>query len=134
MSLLSFLTGTTDQAEQDANLARQQQQLADAIRRREDAGTITPERAAELRAYDASVYDDSEWQATNQGFQEGFQEGFNNVLNAPGKLVGGVGDSLGQALGGILKNIPWWVYLGLFIGGFFYLGGGIWLRRRVARA
>ena len=68
-----------------------------------------------------------------EGAKEGAAEGFNNVLNAPGRAVGAIGDTLGQTLGGILKNIPWWAYLGAAAALFFWMGGLALLRGRLAR-
>jgi len=123
MSFWSTITGTTPQDEQDANLARQKQLFNDALQRRIAAGTITPDDAAADKEYVDTLGNDNTDAAAWQGFQEGAAEGWNNVLNAPGKLVDATGQASGQLLGGILKGIPWWVWLGLVGYGFIYLGG-----------
>ena len=61
--------------------------------------------------------------AVDADFQAGLKEGVNNVLDAPGKVVGAVGDATSQLGWGILKNIPWWVWIGGAIALFIYLGG-----------
>lgn len=63
----------------------------------------------------------------------GAKEGLNNVLTAPGKVVGAVGGGASTLLGGILKNIPWWVYLGGLAALFVWMGGLSLLRGRLAK-
>jgi hypothetical protein len=123
MSLWSTITGTTDQAEQDANLAHQKELYNAALQRRIDAGTISDQQAQADKEYVDTLGNDSVDLAAWQGFQEGAKEGLNNVLNAPGNLVDGVGQGASQVLGGILKGIPWWVWLGLAGYGLIYFGG-----------
>lgn len=122
-SLVSWLTGTEDQGDQDARLAAQQAEFNARLQARQDAGTIDPAAAQSLSDYGNSVSNDSENQAYGQGFAEGAQEGLNNVLNAPGKVVGAVGSGASQALWGVLKNIPWWIYAGGVVVLFVWLGG-----------
>lgn len=133
MSLLSYLTGTEDQASQDARLAQMKQNLDQARVRALNDGVITEQQSQNLQDYAANTNNDSEAQAAGQGFVEGAKEGLNNVLDAPGKLVGGVGSGASQVLGGILKNIPWWVYVGAVVAAFFYLGGLAILKGRLAK-
>ena len=104
-------SGAQTADEQQANLDRQKQQYEDALARRQAAGTISVQDLAKDQEYVTGVQLDSQNAAAAQGFVEGAQEGFQNVLAAPGKVVGFAGDTAGTLLGGILKNIPWWVYL-----------------------
>jgi hypothetical protein len=53
----------------------------------------------------------------------GLKEGLNNVLTAPGKVVGAVGSGASTLLWGIIKSIPWWVYLGAAVALFIWMGG-----------
>jgi hypothetical protein len=122
-SLVSWLSGTEDQSAQDAHLAEQQALFNQRLQAREDAGTIDPTLDTQLHDYSNSLADDSENTAYGQGFAEGAAEGWNNVLNAPGKVVGAVGSGLSQTLWGVLKNIPWWIYLGGVLALFVWMGG-----------
>jgi multidrug efflux pump subunit AcrA (membrane-fusion protein) len=70
----------------------------------------------------------------NQAAEQGLMEGVNNVLTAPGKAVGAVGSGASTLLGGILKNIPWWVYLGAAVALFIWMGGLSLLRGRLAKS
>ena len=133
MSLLAYFTDTTSQSEQDAELAASKERFQAALARRVADGTITPEETAQQQAYVSSVTNESENAAAAAGFAEGAKEGFNNVLNAPGKAVGAVGDSLSQLVGGVLKNIPWWVYLVAAAALFVWLGGLTIIRGSLAR-
>jgi len=133
MSLWSFITGTTPQEEQQAQLESKQAAYNAALDRREAAGTVTPDVAAADRAYVNGIVLEDTNAAARQGFTEGLQEGWQNVLNAPGNAVGAVGSNVGQVLWGILKNIPWWAYLLALAVGFFYFGGFALLARRVLK-
>jgi len=66
----------------------------------------------------------------DQAGTEGAQSGLDNVTALPGKIVGGVTGIAGSTLWGVLKNIPWWVWLVALGFLFFYLGGGLALRSR----
>lgn len=66
-------------------------------------------------------------------FKAGAEQGLQNVLEAPGRAVGAVGDSLSTAGWGILKNIPWWVYLVGLGALFVWMGGLSLLKGRLAR-
>ena len=135
MALADIFTpsGTQTQEEAQANLDRQQALLQQRLAARQAAGTISAEDI-EAHKYDSPEPTlDSEDLAAAQGLAEGAQEGFQNVLKAPGKVVGFAGDSAGTLLGGILKNIPWWVYLGAVGVLFFYMGGAVLLRGSLKR-
>ena len=149
--------------EQQANYAKQQAQLAAALAARQAAtadvasnpnfsgeydangnpldydGNILPGRAvpAQTLTQDQALLSsqlEDQNAAALQGLKEGAAEGLNNVLNAPGWLVGVVGEKTGQALWGVLKNIPWWVYLVGLGGIFVWMGGLSLLRGRFARS
>ena len=64
--------------------------------------------------------------------QAGFEEAANNLLKVPGDAVGLVGGGLSQALWGIVKNIPWWVWIGGAAALFVWMGGLSLLRGRLA--
>jgi len=71
--------------------------------------------------------------AVDQAFVEGAQQGLQNVLHAPGAVVGAIGSGAGTVLWGILKKIPWWVYLAGLFAIFVWMGGLVLLRGRLAR-
>ena len=72
-------------------------------------------------------------QSVDVAFQQGLAEGAQNVLNAPGKLVGAAGSASSSLLSGILKNIPWWVYVAAFGALFIWMGGLSLLKGRLSR-
>lgn len=123
--------GNQTSAEQDANYARLQQQNADRLAARQAADTITAQQVAFNNSNQDSLLVQD--QAAAAGFVEGAKQGLNNVLDAPGNLVGGVGSGLSQVLGGVLKNIPWWVYLVAAGALFVWMGGLALIRGRLAR-
>jgi hypothetical protein len=66
--------------------------------------------------------------------EAGLKDGLNNVLNAPGKLLGDVTGGAGQVLWGILKAIPWWMWLGAAFALFVWMGGIELLKGRLKKA
>ncbi len=136
---MSFLTdwllptGAQTSAEQQANYDRQVQQYKDALAQRQAAGTLTQAQQDEASTYLANANLESQDAGAAQGFAEGAAQGFQNVLDAPGKVVGFVGDSAGSLLGGVLKNIPWWIYLAVAAALFVWMGGLALLRGRLAK-
>jgi len=62
-------------------------------------------------------------QQTQDAFDQGAKEGLNNVTSLPGKLVGAAGNAASDTLWGIIKNIPWWVWVALAAYIFISLGG-----------
>jgi len=130
-----FLPSSAQTAsEQQANFDAQQAAYQAALARRQAAGTLTTQQAQNAADYAASLQLDSQDAAAAQGFVAGLGEGWNNVLNAPGKATGFIGDTLSQTLGGILKNIPWWVYVAGLGALFVYMGGLALLRGRFAKS
>ncbi len=121
MSFWNFITGTEPQEEQQAQTDAKKQAYEEALQRREAAGTITAEKAEAGRQYENGLYLEDVDAGAQAGFQEGLEEGYHNVLSAPGKAIGAVGKGAGELLGGVLKNIPWWAYLGAAAALFFYL-------------
>lgn len=112
-----------DQIQADANTANaetqqwQQQDLA--------AGKLTQaqyNQAQQDLANQVAANSDVVGQVDQQ-FVEGAQQGLSNVLTAPGKLIGAVGSGAGTLVWGILKNIPWWVYLAGAGALFVWMGG-----------
>jgi hypothetical protein len=112
--------------EQQANYARLRALEAQRIAARKANDSLTPEQEAFYNSNTDPLLNQND--AATQGFLEGGAEGWNNVLNFPGWLTGFLGKSTSQALGGILKNIPWWVYLALAGVAFVYLGGLVLLK------
>jgi len=109
--------------------AHYQQQLADynaRLARRE--GTFAPDHVySDL----GPIFDQNA--AAWQGAAEGAAQGWRNVLNAPGQAVGTVGSWSGSLLGGVLKNVPWWVWIAAAAGLFVWMGGLSLLQGRLAR-
>lgn len=68
-----------------------------------------------------------------EAFMEGASQGLQNVIQAPGKLVGAAGSLSGSVLWGIIKAIPWWVWVAAAGALFIWLGGLSMLRGRLAR-
>jgi len=133
MSFWSTITGTTPQEEQDANLERQKKLFAEALARRQAAGTIDPVKAAHEQELTDDTYNEDTDAAAWDGFKEGAGEGLNNVLNFPGEVVGAAGKGSSQLLGGVLKNIPWWVYLAAAAALFVWMGGLSLLKGRLSK-
>lgn len=125
MSFWSTLTGTTPQSEQEAELADEKAKYQAALDRRVTAGTISADASTSDQSFVNGVQLDSTDSAAWAGFQEGAAAGLQNVLNAPGQVVGAAGNASGTLLGGILKNIPWWVWLGAAVYFYVTLGGGL---------
>jgi hypothetical protein len=89
--------------------------------------------AQDIAAGNASTGADNVVASVNSEAAAGAAEGLNNVLTAPGKVVGAVGGSASTLLWGILKNIPWWVYLVGAGALFIWMGGLMLLKGRFAR-
>lgn len=79
----------------------------------------------------ASTGTDNPTAAISGEFNAGLAEGANNILTAPGKAVGAVGSGASTLLWGIIKSIPWWVYLGAAVALFIWMGGLALLRGRL---
>ena len=88
---------------------------------------------ADIAAGNASTGDNNVAGAINAEAEAGLQEGLNNVLNAPGKLVGAVGSGASTLLWGIVKAIPWWVWLAAAGALFVWMGGLELLKGRLAK-
>jgi len=89
-----------------------------------DRGVWTPETrdAADARiAGQAPVTDQ-----VDQAFTEGWNDGAKAVSDTVAKTVSGVtgtaADLISAPLGGLLKGIPWWLWVVLLVGGAAYLG------------
>lgn len=113
-------SGSQTSEEQAANYARQQEEYRRKLQARQstDQSTWT---WSPLEDQDAAAW---------AGFKEGAAEGFNNVLDAPGKAVAMVTDAAGQTLWGVLKSIPWWIWLAAIGYMLFRLGGLKWLEKK----
>jgi hypothetical protein len=143
MGFFTWISGAnpsqTD-AEAQANLARLQalnkerrdalqQATIDEQQRLADLGQTDPSLSGTIDRYNQeaqyadNVQLDSVDAAAQQGFGEGLQQGWQNILDFPGKLVGGATGAAGSILGGILKAIPWWVWVSAAVYIFVTLGG-----------
>ena len=112
-------------------------QIQDANQKLEDAGYVKP-GYTELAAQDISAGNVSTdvWHvgdSVNSEFAAGAAEGLNNVLTAPGKAVGAIGGGASTLLWGIVKNIPWWVWVAGLGALFVWMGGLSLLKGRFAR-
>jgi multidrug efflux pump subunit AcrA (membrane-fusion protein) len=136
LGLDKLFLGTDLTAEQqrsnelDAKIAQANQRLVD-----QGVWTQTQYDQAQqdISSGNQSTGADNVVQSVDMEAKAGLQEGLNNVLDAPGKVVGAVGSGLSQTLGGILKNIPWWVYLVGLGALFVWMGGLSLLRGRLGR-
>lgn len=103
----------------------------------ENAGYVpagyTELAAQDIAAGNASTGADNVVASVNSEAAAGAAEGLNNVLTAPGKVVGAVGSGLNTVLWGVLKNIPWWVYLVGLGALFVWMGGLTLLKGRLGR-
>ena len=103
-----------------------------------DNGTWTQAQAdaanANMAAGDVSTGDNNVASSINQAAEQGLMEGVNNVLSAPGQVVGAVGSGASTLLWGIVKAIPWWVYLAAAGALFVWMGGLELLRGRFKKA
>lgn len=124
-------SGAQTADEQQANYERQQKLLADRLAARDAAGTLSADQQQFYTSNTGPLEDQNA--AAAAGFVEGAQEGLNNVLQAPGKVVGAVGSGAGTLLWGVLKNIPWWVWLGGLGALFVWLGGLELIRGSLAK-
>ncbi len=111
------------------DLNREQQSIDDRIaaenKRRADTGYYTPEQyeAAEAARMNNRVDVSGEiYSAAGEGAVEGLQ-------SLPGKVRGALNESFSWSL----SFIPWWGWLGLFVAGFWYLGGFVMLRGILAK-
>lgn len=111
--------------------------IRDANQRLEAAGYVpsgyADTAAADIAAGNVSTGADHVVASVNQEFIAGAQAGLQNVLQAPGQVVGLAGSGLTTIVGGILKAIPWWIYLGGLVALFVWMGGLELLRGRLAR-
>jgi hypothetical protein len=135
MSFLSdiFLPDTAQtSSEQADNYARQQAEFNRRLAARQTGGDISQEQVDRYMSgqTDPLLSQDA---AAWEGAQEGAAEGWNNVLDAPGRAVGAITDSTGQALAGVLKNIPFWLWLVAAGALFVWMGGLSLLKGRLAR-
>ena len=90
--------------------------------------------AANMAAGNVSTGDNNVMGAINAEAEAGLKDGVNNVLNAPGKLLSGVTGGAGQLLWGIVKAIPWWLWLTAAGALFVWMGGLELLRGRFKKA
>ena len=102
-----------------------------------DRGYVPPDyeniAAQDIIAGNASTGADNVVASVDSEAAAGAAQGLNNVLSAPGKVVGALGSGANTLLGGILKNIPWWVYVGGAAAIFVWMGGLSLLKGRLAR-
>jgi hypothetical protein len=130
-----LLGSSLDEAQAQSNALDAQIQAAN--QKLEAAGYI-PTGYTDKAAIDISAGNDSTGASdvvasVNSEFKAGAAEGLNNVLTAPGKAVGAIGGGASTLLWGILKNIPWWVYLAGAGALFVWMGGLTLLKGRFAR-
>jgi hypothetical protein len=130
-----FLGSSLDESQRQSDELDAKIQAAN--RRLEDAGYV-PTGYTELAAQDIAAGNVSTGAndvvgSVDAEFAAGAKEGLQNALNAPGKLVGAVGGGASTLLWGVLKNIPWWVYVVAAGALFIWMGGLALLRGRLAR-
>lgn len=112
MNFFSWITGGQSEEEAAANIARQTELL------RQQA--IRNNTVSETEKFLANVGGvESVIGAYGEGFQEGLSEGRSNI---DGAIFG--------TLKTIFKSVPWFVWLGVGIGIFFWLGGFAMLAKK----
>lgn len=114
----------------DAKIQAANQQL--------EAQGYVPQGYSDLAAQDIAAGNASTGAANVVGsvdseFVAGAQQGLQNVLEAPGKAVGLLGSGSSTLLWGIVKNIPWWAWVGAGFALFVWMGGLSLLRGRLSR-
>lgn len=124
--------GAQTSAEQAANYERQQAEFNRRLAERQAAGDLEPDQLERYLAGQSDPLLDQDAGAW-QGAREGAAAGWNNVLNAPGRAVGAVTDAAGQSLAGVLKNIPFWLWLAAGAALFVWMGGLGLVRGRLAK-
>ena len=72
---------------------------------------------------EASDYGTVEEQVS-ESFNEGLSEGYENV-------TGTIRSGINWPLKFLWDALPWWVWLGGLGAVFWYLGGGVWIRRKL---
>lgn len=64
--------------------------------------------------------------AVQADFNSGLSDGYNNV-------TGAIKDTVNFPLKFLWDALPWWAWLAAAGGVFLYLGGGVWLKGRLAK-
>jgi hypothetical protein len=139
MSLWTWIAGVPSESEMNAADTAALERYNAAVDRAVADGRMDSEDAQNRKNLMEQI--DSQQQAVNAtldteiqtGLKEGASQGLDNVLNFPGQVVDKVGQGLSQSLWGVLKNIPWWVYLGGLVALFIWMGGLSLLRGRLAK-
>lgn len=108
-------------------------------------------KAAEADALDESGFTleadnlrniESVWQAQHaanldsekEALKETPLDAFTDELDARASALGAAGDSvITKTLATIFRAVPWWVWIALAVGGFFYFGGASLVRAGVKR-
>ena len=80
-------------------------------------------RQAEFNAHMAAGYIADVEAEVNAAFSDGLDE-------QAGKFRDAVGTGIGTTLGTFFKLLPWWLWLGIAAGAFFWFGGARFLPRR----
>jgi hypothetical protein len=125
------LTAEQQRAQQlDAGITAANQQLVDAGYW--DQATFD-QAQTDIAAGNVSTGTNDVLASVDSEFAAGAQQGLQNVLHAPGAVVGAVGSGASTLLWGILKNIPWWVWIVGLGALFVWMGGLSLLRGRFAR-
>jgi len=114
--------GAQTSAEAEENYRRLQEDLRAQTERRQSEGTISDDTLVINNLLLETPLDDQN-AAASSGFVEGLAEGRDNIKAAINTGVTGT-------LGGVLKAIPWTVWVIAAVVAFFYLGGSGWLLRR----
>jgi hypothetical protein len=149
MSLLSYITGTTSQEEQDANLAAAKQRALDRLAADQAAGKVSPARAKAFGDYVNTVQDSSELGAAALGAVEGATEWTNDPGQAwedtksgaktAGAIASDVATQGRKAADGLVwgiiktffKAIPVTGWVAIVVALFLWMGGGVWIVKQL---
>jgi hypothetical protein len=109
-----------EQAKSDAADARLRELNQAAV----DRGVWTPDQkaASDARIADQAPVTDQVDQAFSAGWKEGAANVSNTVANAVSGVTGAAGDLISAPLGGLLRGIPWWLWIVGLVAGAAYLG------------
>ena len=97
-------------------------------------GVYTPEAYQQVLTDQQSAKFGDEQATMEQEAIAGANDGLDRVTALPGQVSNGIFDIFGKTLGGMLKSVPWWVWLLGIVAVFFYLGGAVILRSLIKKA
>jgi len=132
--LPSWLLGGVDPDEEQTRGEQLDAQLAELNQRQYEQGRYTEAEYQTILQNQQTGATGDVNASINSEFAAGAAEGLHNVLAVPGQIVGTGFSISGEALWGVIKRIPWWVWLAAAAALFVWMGGLKLLKGRLARA